>query len=57
MTLCGTMPKNSVRQFVNKSAASAASPDYVRFEAVGKPAQNLVFGCASGQKTAKVFGL
>ena len=32
------MSFNAVRKFVNKSAASAASPDYVKFQAVIKSA-------------------
>ena len=33
-----THTENTVREFVNKSAASAASPDYVKFQAVIKSA-------------------
>ena len=43
---------NAVREFANKSAASAASPDYVKFQAVIKSAASaasLCGGRASGR--------
>ena len=47
-----TFSSHAVREFVNKSAASAASPDYVRFQAVIKSAASaasLRGGRASGR--------
>ena len=35
---CASLENFAVQEFVNKSAASAASPDYVKFQAVIKSA-------------------
>ena len=43
-------PQHGVREFVNKSAASAASPDYVKYQAVLKRTAGAAFpegGCAN----------
>ena len=48
----------AVREFANKSAASAASPDYVKFQAVIKSAANaasLRGGRASGRLDHGMF--
>ena len=49
---------DAVREFANKSAASAASPDYVKFQAVIKSAATAAFlraGRASGRLDHNFF--
>ena len=51
-------PWGAVREFANKSAASAASPDYVKFQAVIKSAAtaaSLSGGRASGRLDHGLF--
>ena len=50
--------RDGVRESVNKSAASAASPDYVKFQSVNKSAASAVSlrgGCASGRLDHVIF--